>query len=196
MVERLELASWTAGVALTGLLASSISAKVTLQLPPVVAAVSSETPGEADSIAHTPSIMPTVGWLTSQFSLHRFHPVLHKYLPHLGIDIAAPYGATIVAPAAGTVIRMARAEGYGRVIEIDHGNGIVTKYGHLSHFLVHVDQQVVRGEPIARVGNSGLTTGPHLHYEVHVNGQIVDPLSYLVDARTNMNVGSCPCGGS
>ena len=124
--------------------------------------------------------MPTTGWLTSQFSLSRFHPILHRYLPHLGIDIAAPYGTTIVAPAAGTVIRAGSASGYGQVLEIDHGNGIVTKYGHLSRFLVHIRQSVVRGQPIAQVGNSGLATGPHLHYEVHVNGAIVDPLTYVL----------------
>jgi murein DD-endopeptidase MepM/ murein hydrolase activator NlpD len=135
---------------------------------------------DADRVARTPSIMPTAGWLTSQFSLSRFHPILHKYLPHLGIDVAAPYGTTVVAPAAGTVIRAGVASGYGFVMEIDHGNGIVTKYGHLSRFLVREHQQVVRGEPIAEVGNSGLATGPHLHYEVHVGGTIVDPLTYVL----------------
>jgi murein DD-endopeptidase MepM/ murein hydrolase activator NlpD len=142
--------------------------------------VAAKLHSDADRVAHTPSIMPTAGWLSSQFSLSRFHPILHKYLPHLGIDIAAPYGTTIVAPAAGTVIRAGQASGYGWVMEIDHGNGIVTKYGHLRRFLVHVNQQVVRGQPIAEVGNSGLATGPHLHYEVHVDGRIVDPLTYVL----------------
>jgi murein DD-endopeptidase MepM/ murein hydrolase activator NlpD len=135
---------------------------------------------DADKVARTPSIMPTAGWLTSQFSLSRFHPILHRYLPHLGIDVAAPYGTTVVAPAAGTVIRVGTASGYGLVLEIDHGNGIVTKYGHLSRFLVHERQSVVRGQPVAEVGNSGLATGPHLHYEVHVNGTIVDPLTFVL----------------
>jgi len=142
--------------------------------------VATKLHADADKVARTPSIMPTAGWLTSQFSLSRFHPILHKWLPHLGIDIAAPYGTTIVAPAAGTVIRVGSASGYGNVIEIDHRNGIQTKYGHLSRFLVHVGQSVVRGQPIAEVGNSGLATGPHLHYEVHVNGTIVDPLTYVL----------------
>jgi murein DD-endopeptidase MepM/ murein hydrolase activator NlpD len=135
---------------------------------------------DADKVARTPSIMPTAGWLTSQFSLSRFHPILHKWLPHLGIDVAAPYGTTVVAPAAGTVVRAGVASGYGMVLEIDHGNGIVTKYGHLSRFLVRERQQVTRGQPIAEVGNSGLATGPHLHYEVHVGGTIVDPLTYVL----------------
>jgi murein DD-endopeptidase MepM/ murein hydrolase activator NlpD len=142
--------------------------------------VTAKLNSDVDRVAHTPSIMPTAGWLSSQFSLSRFHPILHKWLPHLGIDIAAPYGTTIVAPAAGTVIRAGQASGYGWVMEIDHGNGIVTKYGHLSRFLVRVNQQVVRGQPIAEVGNSGLATGPHLHYEVHVDGKIVDPLTYVL----------------
>lgn len=142
--------------------------------------VSEKLLSDADRVARTPSIMPTAGWLTSQFSMSRFHPILHRDRPHLGIDIAAPYGEVIVAPAAGTVVRVGTAAGYGRVLEIDHGNGIVTKYGHLSSFLVRDHDQVVRGQPIARVGNSGLTTGPHLHYEVHVNGEIVDPLSYVL----------------
>ena len=142
--------------------------------------VAAKLHGDAEKVARTPSIMPTAGWLTSQFSLSRFHPILHKYLPHLGIDVAAPYGTTVVAPAAGTVIRVATASGYGLVLEIDHGNGIVTKYGHLSRFLVRMGQAVVRGQPIAAVGNSGLATGPHLHYEVHVNGTIVDPLTYVL----------------
>jgi murein DD-endopeptidase MepM/ murein hydrolase activator NlpD len=143
-------------------------------------AVSAKLHTDADKVARTPSIMPTAGWLTSQFSLSRFHPILHKWLPHLGIDVAAPYGTTVVAPAAGTVIRAGVASGYGMVMEIDHGNGIVTKYGHLSRFLVHERQQVVRGQAIAEVGNSGLATGPHLHYEVHVAGVIVDPLTYVL----------------
>ena len=142
--------------------------------------VATKLHADADKVARTPSIMPTAGWLTSQFSLSRFHPILHKYLPHLGIDVAAPYGTTVVAPAAGTVIRAGLASGYGLVLEVDHGNGIVTKYGHLSRFLVHVRQPVVRGQAIAEVGNSGLATGPHLHYEVHVNGTIVDPLTYVL----------------
>jgi murein DD-endopeptidase MepM/ murein hydrolase activator NlpD len=142
--------------------------------------VAAKLNSDVDRVARTPSIMPTAGWLTSQFSLSRFHPILHKWLPHLGIDIAAPYGTTIVAPAAGTVIRAGQASGYGYVMEIDHGNGIVTKYGHLSRFIAHVGQHVVRGQPIAAVGNSGLATGPHLHYEVHVNGTIVDPLTYVL----------------
>jgi murein DD-endopeptidase MepM/ murein hydrolase activator NlpD len=135
---------------------------------------------DVDRAARTPSIMPTTGWLSSQFSLSRFHPILHINRPHEGIDIAAPYGMPVVAPAAGTVLRVTRQFGYGLVLEIDHGNNIVTKYAHLSRTLVRQGQRVVRGDPIAAVGNSGLATGPHLHYEVHVNGRVVNPLTYVL----------------
>jgi len=142
--------------------------------------VASKLRTDVDKVEHTPSIMPTAGWLTSQYSMSRFHPTLHEMLPHLGIDIAAPYGKLIVAPAAGTVIRAGTASGYGLVMEIDHGNGIVTKYGHLSRFIARRGEYVVRGEAIAQVGSSGLATGPHLHYEVQVNGATVDPLTYVL----------------
>jgi murein DD-endopeptidase MepM/ murein hydrolase activator NlpD len=137
---------------------------------------------DAKRVARTPSIMPTAGWLTSLFSMSRFHPSLHELLPHLGVDIAAPYGKLIIAPADGTVIRAGPASGYGLVMEIDHGNGIVTKYGHLSRFIARRGERVVRGEAIAQVGSSGLATGPHLHYEVLVNGTNVDPMTFVLPA--------------
>jgi murein DD-endopeptidase MepM/ murein hydrolase activator NlpD len=128
----------------------------------------------------TPSIMPTAGWLSSEFSKARFHPILHTTRPHEGIDVAAPYGAPVVAPAAGVVERITNQTGYGLVLEIDHGNGIETKYAHLSAVKVRYGQRVVRGQPIAAVGNSGLSTGPHLHYEIHVDSKVVDPLTYVL----------------
>jgi murein DD-endopeptidase MepM/ murein hydrolase activator NlpD len=133
-----------------------------------------------DRLSNTPSIMPTTGWLSSEFSKARFHPILHLTRPHEGIDLAAPYGTPVVAPAAGVVERVTVQTGYGNVLEIDHGNGVETKYAHLSRIDVHVGQHVTRGQPIAAVGNTGLSTGPHLHYEVHVNGKVVDPLTYVL----------------
>jgi murein DD-endopeptidase MepM/ murein hydrolase activator NlpD len=133
-----------------------------------------------ERLSNTPSIMPTTGWLSSEFSKARFHPILHLTRPHEGIDLAAPYGTPVVAPAAGTVERVTVQTGYGNVLEIDHGNGVETKYAHLSRIDVHVGQHVTRGQPIAAVGNTGLSTGPHLHYEVHVNGKVVDPLTYVL----------------
>jgi biotin carboxyl carrier protein len=135
-----------------------------------------------DRLAHTPSIMPTAGWLSSAFSRSRFHPILHIARPHEGIDVSAPMGAPIVAPAAGTVIRVGRERGYGNILEIDHGNGIVTKFAHCSRILVRRGQHVKRGQEIAAVGNTGLSTGPHLHYEIHVNGRVVNPLTYVMPA--------------
>ena len=134
----------------------------------------------ADRLASTPSIMPTAGWLSSNFSRSRRHPILHIARPHEGIDVTAPMGAPIVAPASGTVVDVSRERGYGLIVEIDHGNGIVTKYAHCSRALVRKGQKVTRGEVIAAVGNSGLSTGPHLHYEIHINGRVVDPLTYVL----------------
>ena len=144
------------------------------------ATVSTTLSRNSERMSATPSIMPTTGWLSSEFSRARFHPILHLARPHEGIDLAAPYGAPVVAPAAGRVMRISHQTGYGLVLEIEHGNGIETKYAHLSKVVVEEGQQVTRGQPIAAVGNSGLSTGPHLHYEVHVNGKVVDPLTYVL----------------
>lgn len=133
-----------------------------------------------ERMARTPSIMPTAGWLTSHFSRKRLHPILHIARPHEGIDVAAPMGSPIVAPAAGVVKRVARERGYGHVLEVDHGNGIVTRYAHCSRIVVKQGQKVIRGEVIANVGTSGLSTSPHLHYEIHHNGKVVDPLTFVV----------------
>lgn len=144
------------------------------------AEVSGTLQKDADRLSRIPSIMPTVGWLSSTFSRSRFHPILHIRRPHDGIDLAAPMGAPIVAPAAGVVITVGWENGYGNVLEIDHGNGIMTKYAHCSRIVVRVGQHVKRGQHIANVGNTGLSTGPHLHYEIHVNGKVVNPLTYVL----------------
>ena len=133
-----------------------------------------------DRLAATPSIMPTQGWLTSAFSAMRSHPVLHVARPHEGIDVSAPMGTPIEAPAAGMVRSAGWEAGYGHTIEIDHGYGIMTRFAHASRLLVRRGQRVSRGERIALVGNSGLATGPHLHYEVHVSGRPVNPLRYVM----------------
>ena len=131
-------------------------------------------------LASLPSIMPTSGWLTSQFSRGRKHPVLHVTRPHEGIDVAAPMGTAIVAPADGRVRFVGNQSGYGLVLEIDHGNGIVTRFAHQSRVVVRQGDRVTRGQHVGNVGNSGLSTGPHLHYEIHVNGRVVDPLTYVL----------------
>ena len=134
------------------------------------------SPLHSARLAATPSIMPTQGWLTSAFSSMRSHPILHIARPHEGIDVTAPMGTPIEAPAAGVVIETGWESGYGNTVSIDHGYGIVTKFAHASKILVREGQRVSRGQRIALVGNTGLATGPHLHYEVHVNGRPVDPL--------------------
>jgi murein DD-endopeptidase MepM/ murein hydrolase activator NlpD len=133
-----------------------------------------------ERFANTPSIMPTVGWLTSQFSSSRFHPILHENRPHEGIDVTAPTGTPIVAPATGTVVFAGSDKGYGLSVEIDHGNGIRTRFAHCSRIAVRTGQRVTRGQLIAAVGSTGLATAPHLHYEIHVNGKAVDPLTYVL----------------
>jgi murein DD-endopeptidase MepM/ murein hydrolase activator NlpD len=124
--------------------------------------------------------MPTAGWLSSAFSRMRAHPILHYARAHEGIDVSAPMGSPIEAPANGTVVETGWEAGYGNMVVIDHGFGIVTKFAHCSRILAHKGQKVTRGDRIALVGNTGLSTGPHLHYEVHVNGKAVDPRRYIL----------------
>ena len=129
--------------------------------------------GAADS--HIPSIWPTTGVVTSPYGLRwggtDFHP---------GIDIANDMGTPIVATADGVVEYAGwNSCGYGNMVDINHGNGILTRYGHASQVVVSVGQQVKRGQLIAYMGSTGFSTGPHVHYEVHVSGQRVNPISYL-----------------
>ena len=133
-----------------------------------------------DRLAATPSIMPTKGWLTSAFAAMREHPILHEARPHQGLDITAPAGTPIEAPANGRVTFAGWETGYGNVVLIDHGYGVVTRFAHASRLLVTAGTRVKRGDRIALVGNTGLSTGPHLHYEVLVNGRPVDPLKYIL----------------
>jgi murein DD-endopeptidase MepM/ murein hydrolase activator NlpD len=133
-----------------------------------------------ERLAAMPSIMPTPGWLSSAFSSMREHPILHILRPHEGIDVVAPMGAPIQAPAGGRVIKTGWETGYGNVIVIDHGYGLTTKFAHCSKVDSQTGQAVKRGQVIAYVGNTGLATGPHLHYEVHLNGKPVDPLRYVL----------------
>ena len=133
-----------------------------------------------DKFANTPSIMPTAGWLSSQFTASRFHPILHENRPHEGIDVTAPTGTPIVAPATGIVVFAGNDRGFGLSVEIEHGNGIRTRFAHCSRIAVKTGQRVTRNQLIAAVGSTGLATAPHLHYEIHVNGKPVDPLTYVL----------------
>ena len=122
--------------------------------------------------------LPVIGRIASRFSRARRHPLLKVVRPHLGVDVAASRGTQITAPAAGRVSFVGRRFGFGLVVEIDHGKGVVTRYAHCASALVSEGAHVQRGVPIATVGTTGLSSGPHLHYEVLVRGRQVDPLRY------------------
>ncbi|QAT42586.1 murein hydrolase activator EnvC family protein [Aminipila luticellarii] len=119
---------------------------------------------------------PGVTKITSPFG-YRIHPILKVKKLHTGVDIGAPSGTTIVAANAGTVIKAGWNNSYGNMIMIDHGGGIVTLYAHNSSLLVKTGDVVARGQAISKSGSTGQSTGPHLHFEVRVNGNYVDPLS-------------------
>lgn len=116
--------------------------------------------------------------LTSSFG-ERWHPILGGYRNHSGIDLAAPIGTPVYAPSDG-IVRFAQWNGgYGLFVVLDHGGGLMTRYGHLSRVTVVPGQTVRAGELLAYVGSSGLSTGPHLHYEIWFNGNAIDPGRYL-----------------
>lgn len=128
----------------------------------------------------TPSILPANGWLSSRFSQSRMHPIHNRPLPHEGIDISAPTGTPIMAAAKGRVIRSGWVVGYGLTVEIDHGFGFSTLYGHASKLIAQVGDEVTRGEVIAQVGSTGIATAPNLHYEVKVDGVAQDPQQFIL----------------
>lgn len=128
---------------------------------------------------YTPSIWPVVGKLESGFGGRRNPFGGSGYEFHSGQDIDAPPGTPVVAGASGTVIFTGWQNGYGQLVVIDHGGGLTTRYGHLSHIDVELGKVVTRGEFLGKVGSTGRSTGPHLHYEVRINDEPVNPLQYL-----------------
>ena len=131
-------------------------------------------------LSSTPSIWPTRGWVTSSFGFRK-SPFTGLREKHEGWDIAARSGAPVRATADGVVVVEGREYGYGNLVEIDHGYGIVTRYGHNSKHLVKVGDRVKRGQVVSLVGNTGRSTGPHLHYEILLNGVPVSPKNYILE---------------
>jgi hypothetical protein len=130
-------------------------------------------------LAATPSIWPVIGWTTSEFG-YRVSPFTGRREFHRGIDIATEIGKEVVAPADGVVSRVGEERSMGNLVEINHGNGLVTVYGHLlNRGDVKRGQKVKRGDVIGYVGNSGRSTGPHLHYGICKDGIYIDPRRYL-----------------
>jgi murein DD-endopeptidase MepM/ murein hydrolase activator NlpD len=128
--------------------------------------------GEQSSTLH----LPVSGRVTSGYG-SRFHPILGYARMHKGVDLAAAMGAPIAAAAPGRVVMAGWAGGYGREVVIAHGNGIETRYGHMSRMAARPGEMVRQGQIIGYVGSSGLSTGPHVHYEVLKNGRAVNPMS-------------------
>ncbi|MDB4899989.1 MAG: Murein DD-endopeptidase MepM, murein hydrolase activator NlpD [Gemmatimonadetes bacterium] len=122
--------------------------------------------------------LPVIGAIASGFSMARRHPLLHIIRPHLGLDIAAPRGTPVTAPASGRVSFVGHKFGFGLVVEISHAHAVMTRYGHLQSASVHEGDRVAKGQLVAKVGSSGISTGPHLHYEVIAQGTRVDPIRY------------------
>ena len=126
-----------------------------------------------------PSLWPVYGRITSSFGEVRFSPSSGGTRPHMGIDISAPTGTPIVAPADGVVLSAGREAEYGLLICVDHGHGFTTMYGHLKEIRVKPGDRVKTGQLLGTVGTTGNTTGPHLHYEVRIHGRPANPFSYL-----------------
>ena len=144
------------------------------------------TASMAERIRNSPPVdmvMPVSGAVSSRFSHSRFHPILQIFRAHEGVDLSAPAGTPIVAPAAGTVRSVGRRFGYGLTIELAHTGGVVTRYAHCRSANVKPGQQVVAGAQIGTVGSSGLATAPHLHFEVLVKGTAVDPIKFVAATR-------------
>jgi murein DD-endopeptidase MepM/ murein hydrolase activator NlpD len=136
--------------------------------------------GQSQKLAATPSIWPTNGYVTSGYG-NRISPFTGRIQFHAGLDVATDFGTTVVAPARGRVVFAGTNGPLGRMVELDHGYGVRTHFGHLSKALVKQGQTVERGAPIGAVGSTGRSTGPHLHYGVEVNGRTVNPIDYIFE---------------
>ncbi len=131
-------------------------------------------------LATTPSIWPARGWVTSKFGV-RHDPMVEKNAMHKGLDVAGPVGTLVSSPSDGYVIYAAFRGGYGNTVVLDHGFGVQTHFAHLSDFKVKAGDKVSRGQPIGNMGNTGRSTGPHLHYEVRIHGIPQNPQKFILD---------------
>lgn len=133
-----------------------------------------------DVLVHTPSVWPAMGWVTSGFGF-RTNPFTGLTQMHEGIDISNRVGTPVIATGDGIISDIGNDWAHGKILAISHGFGMITRYSHLNKVLVRVGQKVKRGDKIAEVGMSGKTTGPHLHYEVRLNGIPVNPMRYILN---------------
>ena len=133
-----------------------------------------------EMLAHTPSIWPVQGWVTSGFGF-RINPFTGLNQMHEGMDISNRVGTPLITPADGIISDIGNDWIFGKILVISHGFGMTTRYAHLNKVLVRIGQKVKRGDKIAEVGTSGRTTGPHLHYEVRLNGVPVNPMRYILN---------------
>jgi murein DD-endopeptidase MepM/ murein hydrolase activator NlpD len=124
-------------------------------------------------------MMPVSGPITSRFARSRLHPLLQIFRPHHGVDVAAPKGTPIVAPAAARVRFVGWRTGDGLTVDLEHGGQVITRFAHCSTVRVKEGERVNMGDTIAAVGSTGLTTGPHLHFEVLLRGRPVDPMRFI-----------------
>jgi murein DD-endopeptidase MepM/ murein hydrolase activator NlpD len=154
--------------------------KVAISQQRSLAEVASQLESKRAHLAATPAIWPTRGWLTSRFGT-RVSPFTNQKQFHAGIDIAGERGTDVFAPAQGKVVFSGNRGPLGKSIIIDHGYGVRTQYGHSDDIYVKTGETVQRGQRIASLGNSGRSTGPHLHYVVEVKGKAVNPLDYIFD---------------
>ncbi len=177
-------AARAAEVSETRVLAAATARRVEFERSVVVAQAASSTiedilrarPGSGAAPTHLQ--FPADGPVTSRFG-PRLHPIFHTMRLHSGIDIGASYGASVHAGAGGVVVLAGPASGYGNAVVIDHGGGVATLYGHLSRWDTSVGRTLTAGQVVGAVGNTGNSTGPHLHFEVRLRGVPVDPMPYL-----------------
>nr|MEE4268965.1 M23 family metallopeptidase [Candidatus Krumholzibacteria bacterium] len=147
-----------------------------------------DTLGARESMrAKIPSIRPTdTGWLSSRFGF-RNDPFTGKQTFHRGLDFSVPAGTDVRVTGTGKVVAVQQQRGLGKVVKVDHGNDVMTVYAHLDRILVKKGAMVERGQVIAKSGNSGRSTAPHLHYEIRVQGRSVNPITYILDSYASRN---------